>query len=145
MVDEARAILAEQVRIASRAIGLRLTLAREYAAGGRDKQAIRILEEANNVTVYNRPTHEALIPLYRAAGERKKAIRSARCLVALKAEQDSDEEVGLRWVLLAEVLLEDGRKDDAKAAVAEAEKLFAADVPESTLPRLKALKEKTGQ
>ncbi|MHC4578344.1 MAG: tetratricopeptide repeat protein [Planctomycetota bacterium] len=138
-------ILEEHARIASRSIRLRLALAREYAQGGRDEDAIRVLEEALRVTVFNRPVHEGLVPLYRAARARKKAIRSARCVVALRDDQDSDEEVGKRWLDLAEVLVEDDQKAEAKAALVEAEKLFGGDVPEALAPRLKALKDKTRQ
>lgn len=138
-------VLEEQTRIASHSIGLRLVLAREYAQRGRNGDAIRVLEEALRITLFDRNLFEALLPLYRVAGDRKKAVRAARCAVALRAEQDSDEELGLRWLVLAEVLLEDGRKDEAKAALAEAEKLFAGMVPETAQARLEALKEKTGQ
>jgi tetratricopeptide (TPR) repeat protein len=138
-------VLEEQTRIASRSIGLRLTLAREYAQRARHGDAIRVLEEALRVTVFDRNLHEALLPLYRATKARKKAVRAARCAVALRAEQDSDEDLGLRWLVLAEVLLEDGRRDEAKVALAEAEKLFAGMPPDTALARLKALKEKTGQ
>jgi tetratricopeptide (TPR) repeat protein len=138
-------VLEEQTRIASRSVRLRLALAREYATRGRNKDAIRVLEEALRVTVFDRSLHEALLPFYRAAMERKKAIRTARCAVALRAEQDSDEDLGLRWLVLAEVFLEDGQRDEAKVALAEAEKLFAGMPPEAVQARIKALKEKTGQ
>jgi tetratricopeptide (TPR) repeat protein len=138
-------VLEEQTRIASRSVGLRQALAREYAQRGRNKDAIRVLEEALRITVFDRGLHEALLPLYREAKERKKAIRAAHCAVALRVEQDTDEDMGHRWLVLAEVFLEDGRKEEAKAALAEAEKLFAGMPPDAVQARIRALKEKTGQ
>ncbi len=128
--DDALRILEQEARLASTSIPIRLQLAKEYAARGRDNDAIRVLEEATNVTPFVREVHGAALPLYRKAGDKKKAVRAARCLVALPDEQDSDEETADRWLSLAEVLLEDGQLKEAEAALKEAEKLAPDEQPE---------------
>jgi len=138
---EALHMLEARARIQSKSIPMRLELAREYTARGRDGDAVAALEEALRANVFNREVHEALLPLYRKLGEKKKAVRAARCAVALRAEQDADVDQAERWLTLAEVLIEDGNKVEAAQAVAEALKLVEAD----ELPRLPAIREKLGQ
>jgi cytochrome c-type biogenesis protein CcmH/NrfG len=100
-----------------------------------------VLEESFRITPFLPAPHEAAIPLYRKAGETKKALRSARCLVALHGDQVSDEEMAGRWLLLAEVYLEDGQPNEARAALKEAEKL----APEADKDRRAELERKLGQ
>jgi tetratricopeptide (TPR) repeat protein len=138
---EALKMLEEQARLASTSVPLRLQLAREYVARNRDADAMRVLEEAMFVTPFHREVHELALPLYREAGERKKAVRAARCLVALRAEDDTEEEQAARWLTLADVLLEDGQKEEAGAAVREAQRL----APEEHAERREELKKKLGQ
>lgn len=139
--DDALRMLEQEARLASTSIPIRLQLAKEYAARGRDNDAIRALEEATNITPFVREVHVAALPLYRKAGERKKAVRAARCLVALRAEQDSDEETADRWLSLSEALLEDGQPKEAETALKEAEKL----APEEHAERRGEIRKKLGQ
>lgn len=139
--DDALLILEQEARLASTSIPIRLQLAKEYVARGRDKDAIRVLEEATNVTPFDRGVHAAALPLYRRTGSTKKAVRAARCLVALRAEQDSDEEMADRWLSLAEVLLEDGQPKEAGTALKEALKL----APEEHAERRAEIAKKLGQ
>jgi tetratricopeptide (TPR) repeat protein len=139
--DDALRMLEQEARLASTSIPIRLQLAKEYAARDRDKDAIRALEEATNVTPFVRDVHAAALPLYRKAKETKKAVRAARCLVALRGEQDSDEETADRWLSLAEALLEDGQPKEAGSALAEAEKL----APEEQAERRAEIRKKLGQ
>jgi tetratricopeptide (TPR) repeat protein len=134
-------MLEAQARIESCSIPLRLQLAREYAALGRDADAIRALEEALGVTVFDRTVHVALLPLYRKTKATKKAVRAARCVVDLRSEEDTDEQAALAWLDLAEVLHEDGQADEAKGALGEAKRL----VPKEDLERLKEVEGKLGQ
>jgi tetratricopeptide (TPR) repeat protein len=138
---EALAMLEEQARLASRSVPIRLELARQYGARGRDADALRVVEEALRITPFIREVHEAAVPICRKLGEAKKAVRSARCLVELRGEKDSDEEVADRWLTLAETLLEDGQAKEAEAAVREAERL----APDEQADRRAELKKKLGQ
>ena len=61
------------------------------------------LEQALRITLFDTRIHGTLLPLYRKAGAHKKAIRAARCRVALRGEKDDDEAVAERWLDLAEV------------------------------------------
>jgi tetratricopeptide (TPR) repeat protein len=138
MQAEALAELEQQVRIRSTDIGLRLQLAREYRFLERDRDALRVLEEALRVTLFDRRVHEEMLPLLRKLDQKKKAIRAARCVVALRAEEDSDFMLADRWLDLAEVLFEDGQSEEARAALSEARKLVDADV----MPRIGELEKK---
>jgi lipopolysaccharide biosynthesis regulator YciM len=130
----------------SRDIAGRLALAREYATAGENKKAVRTLEEALGITLYARQIHQAILPLYRAVGERKKAVRAARCVVALPAEEDTDEAKANMYCDLAEVLLEDGRKEEASAALQTVRKLVEdGHVAAEDLPRLAEIEKRLGQ
>jgi cytochrome c-type biogenesis protein CcmH/NrfG len=94
-----------------------------------------------NINPFWPEIHAASLPLYKKVGDRKKAVRAARCLVALRGEQTSDEEMADRWLSLAEVLLEDGQPKEAATALAEAERL----APEEQADRRNELKKKLGQ
>ena len=133
--------LETQTAILSRSIRLRIALAREYLAAGREKDAIRTLEEALGVTVFDMNVQRPLVLLYRKVGERKKAIRSARVVVALITEQVPEDEAANMWLDLTEVLLDDGQVEEAKSAFGEAKKL--AD--EQDVPRIKTVGERFGQ
>ena len=136
--------LEELAAIASKSIGARLQLAREYGRAGRDKDAIRVLEEALRITVFDARVLGGLLPLYRKAKAHEKAIRAARCRVALRNEKDEDVVIGNRWLDLTEVLLEAGKVGEAKVAFAEAKKL--ADPEDPRVAEVKArLEQKTGQ
>ena len=139
--DDALRMLEQEARLAATSLPIRLQLAKEYAGRGRDQDAIRSLEEAANVTPFVRDVHAAALPLYRKVKETKKAVRAARCLVALRAEHDSDEEIADRWLSLAEALLEDGQPKEAGSALAEAEKL----APEEQAERRTEIRKKLGQ
>ena len=130
--DEALRELEEQTRILSKDIGLRLQLAREYELLNRKEDALRVLDEALRVTLFDRRVHEEMLPLLRSLDQKKKAVRAARCVVALRAEDDSDIVLAERWIDLAEVLFEDGQSEEARAALSEAKKLVDAE----DLPRL---------
>ncbi|MGH7163018.1 MAG: tetratricopeptide repeat protein, partial [Planctomycetota bacterium] len=133
---EALRELEEQAGILSQNIDLRLELAREYARLERRDDAIRALEEALAVTTFHPRVHKALLPLYKAAGRREEAIRSARCVVALLDDKVSDEAAADAWLDLAELCWEDGKREEARAALGEAQK------NSEELPRLKELKER---
>jgi tetratricopeptide (TPR) repeat protein len=137
--DKVLRLLEDEAKIASRDLPLRLGLAQEYEARKRPQDAVRALEEALRITLFDRRVHAMLLPLYRAAGEREKAVRAARCIVSLTTEEDADEAVASLWLDLAETLHEAGRDAEAKGAVEEARKR-AAD-----LPRLKEIEDKLGQ
>jgi tetratricopeptide (TPR) repeat protein len=139
--DDALKEIEEQARIASKEIGMRLLLAREYTRRGRDADAVEALEQALRITLFDTRIHGALLPHYRKAGDHKKAIRAARCRVALRDEKDEDEAVAERWLDLVEVYLEAGEKEKAVTAYKEAAKLADAEA----LPRIADLKEKLGQ
>jgi len=139
--DEALKILEQEARLAPKSIPIRLQLVKEYTSRNRDAEAVKVLEEAFRSNPFVREVHQLAIPVYRRTGDAKKAVRSARCLVALRAEQDSDEEVAERWLTLAEVLLEDGQRQEAGAALQEAEKL----APDENEERRGELKKKLGQ
>jgi tetratricopeptide (TPR) repeat protein len=139
--DDALKILEQQARLASTSIPLRLGLAKEYASRGRDNDATRVLEEAANINPFRPEIHAAALPLQRKAKETKKAVRSARCLVALRGEQDADEDVADRWLTLAEVLIEDGQPKEALTALDEAEKL----APDEQAERRAEIRKKLGQ
>ncbi|HEX5137415.1 MAG TPA: tetratricopeptide repeat protein [Planctomycetota bacterium] len=139
--DDALRILEQEARLAPKAIPPRLEIVKEYVARARDAEAIKVCEECFNVNPFDPRPHLAALPLYRKAGETKKAVRSARCLVALRGEQDTDEEVAGRWLTLAEVLLEDGQRQEAGAAVKEAGKL----APDENAERRAELEKKLGQ
>ena len=130
--------LEQQVRILSKEIGLRLQLSREYRLLGRDQDALRVLEEALRVTLFDRRVHEEMLPLLRQLDQKKNAIRAARCVVALRAEDDSDFMLADRWLDLAEVLFEDGQGEEARAALSEAKKLVDAE----DLPRIGEIEKK---
>jgi tetratricopeptide (TPR) repeat protein len=139
--DDALKMLELEARLAPKSIPLRLQLAKEYVTRARDKEAIQVLEDAMNVTPFVKEIHAAAVPLYRKTANPKKAVRSARCLVALRGEQDADEDMADRWILLSECLLEDGQAKEAAIALAEAEKL----APEEFQDRRAELKKKLGQ
>ncbi len=139
--DEALRILEQEARLASTSLPIRYQLAKEYAARGRDADALKALEEAANINPFNAEIHVASLPLYRKVGDKKKAVRAARCLVALRGEQDTDEEMASRWLSLAEVLLEDGQPKEAATALQEAERL----APDEQADRRNELKKKLGQ
>jgi len=101
-----------------------------------------------------RVLHDSLLPLYRATKQSEKAIRAARCRVALRAEDDTDEDRADMWLDLAEVLLDAGQDspdggldspkedlaEEAKAAYDEAKKLADAE----TLPRIAEVGQRFG-
>jgi len=140
MPAEALKELEERAAILDRDIDVRQQLAREYARLNRIEDQIRVLEEALRITTFARPLHDELVPLYRKAGQFKKAIRSARCRVALRAEEDSDEDVAGMWLDLADVLLDAGQVREARAALDEAKKLVDAE----TLPRIAEVEKRIG-
>jgi len=139
--EESLKILEQEARLAPRSTSVRLQLAKEYASRGRDADALRALEESFNITPFLPEAHLAAIPLYRKTGDLKKAVRSARCLVALRGEQDTDEEMAGRWLTLAEVLLEDGQKQEAGTALKEAARL----APDGNAEQRSELEKKLGQ
>jgi tetratricopeptide (TPR) repeat protein len=139
--DRVLRLLEEEARIASRDVPMRLQLAQAYAARQRPADAVRALEEALRVTVFDRRVHAALLPLYRAAGEKEKAVRAARCIVALKTEEDADAAVASMWLDLAEALHEAGRTPEARGVLEEAKRLASPD----ELPRLKEVEDRLGQ
>ncbi len=140
-LDEALAEMEAQAAIASRDIALRYQLAREYVARGRKADAIRVLEEALRITVFNRMIHAALLPLYREAEVWDKAVRAARCIVALPDEKDPPEARADQWLDLAATLLDAGKTEEARQAVAEAKRLADAE----SLPRIAELEKRLGQ
>ncbi len=139
--DDALKILEQEARLAPKSIPLRLQLAKEYVARARDADALKALEQCFNINPFRPEPHVAAIELYRKAGDTKRAVRSARCLVALRGENDSDEEVAGRWLALAEVLLEDGQREEAATALGEAGRL----APEENADRRAELGRKLGQ
>jgi len=141
MEKEALAELEEAAAISSKSIGMRLQLAREYGKHDRSKDAIRALEEALRITLYDIRVFNALLPLYREAKDWKNAIRSARCRVALRSEEDEDEVAAMRYVDLGEVLLQAGNAKEAAVALAEAHKLASAE----EVPAIAELEKKLGQ
>ena len=86
--------------------------------------------------------HKALLPLYRQLKETKKAVRAARCIVELRAEEDGDEQIALAWCDLAEALIEDGQRKEARSALDEAKRFVPAG---DELERLKELETRLGQ
>lgn len=114
--------LEEQARILPTNLPLRMTLADRYIASGRGADAIRILEEALRVSLFDLRIHRMLVPLYRAAGSAEKARIAARSAVALLGEKVPAEAQADAWLDLADLLLEDGRRDEARAAYEEAKK-----------------------
>jgi len=139
--DDALAELEAQARIASKDIALRYQLAREYVARERKEDAVRVLEEALRITVFNRMVHAALPPLYREGKVWDKAIRAARCIVALPDEKDSPEAQADQWLDLAAILLDAGQTEEARQAFAEAKKLGDAE----SLPRMAEIEKRLGQ
>jgi tetratricopeptide (TPR) repeat protein len=146
--DDALKMLEQQAKLAAAdkssllvAVSNRLNLAREYVARNRDADAAKALEDAMNITPFDARLHLAALPLHRKLGDVKKAVRSARCLVALRGGDDTDEDMADRWLSLAEVLLEDGQPKEAAAALAEAEKL----APEEQAERREQIRRKLGQ
>jgi len=140
-MDDALRILEQEARLAPKAIPLRLKIAQEYVARARDADALKVYEQCFNVNPFEIQPHQEALPLYRKTGDTKKAVRSARCLVALRGENDSDEEVAERWLTLAEVLLEDGQRGEAATALQEAAKL----APDENADRRAELEKKLGQ
>ena len=132
--------LEQQAAILTDSIPLRLRLAREYELANRDDDALRVLEECIRVSPFVRAVHDALLPLYVASKQSEKAIRAARCRVALRDEEDADEDVAGRWLDLADVLLDAGQAAEARTAFDEAKKL--ADV--ETLPRIAEVEKRFG-
>ncbi len=141
--DEPAALreLEAAMTFASKDIKGRLGLSAEYIRLGRDKDAITTLEQALGITLFDVRMHTALLPLYRKAGAKKKAVRTARVRVALRDAKTSELELGWRWIDLAEVLAEDDQAAEATKALNEAIKLGEFDDE----PRVNALKEKLGQ
>ncbi len=139
--DDALAEMEAQARIASKDIPLRYQLAREYVARDRKADAVRVLEEALRITVFNRMIHAALLPLYREGKVWDKAIRAARCIVALPDETDSPEAQADQWLDLAATLLDAGKTEEARQAFAEAKKLSDAE----SLPRIAEIEKRLGQ
>jgi len=132
--------LEERAAIVDRDIGARLQLVREYERLGRAEDQIRVLEEALRVNTFVRRVHDLLVPLYRKSGAFKKAVRSARCRVALRTDEDTDEHVAGMWLDLADVLLDAGQAKEARAALDEAKKLADAE----TLPRIAEVEKRFG-
>ena len=99
-------------------------------------EAIEVLEKALQISVYDARIHQALLPLYRAEGNTKKVIRSARFLVKLLPDDVGDEVALELWLDLAAALLEDGQQEEARAALREAQEL------DGEAPRLQELKKK---
>ncbi|MDH3591320.1 MAG: tetratricopeptide repeat protein [Planctomycetota bacterium] len=139
--DAALKELEQAVVIASKDLKARLALAAEYEKRNRPMDSIRVLEQNLLITLFNKATHDALLPLYRGAKQKKKAIRTARVRLALRDDETAELDMAFRWVDLAEVLLDDEQKQKAVRALAEAEKL--ADIGDE--PRVKAIKEQLGQ
>jgi uncharacterized protein HemY len=140
MEKEALRETEERAAILDRDVDVRLQLAREYAREGQTEAQIRVLEEALRVNNFERGLHEALVPLYRTSKQWKKAVRSARCQVALRTEEDTDEFVAGMWLDLAEVLLDAGQVREARAALDEAKKLTDAE----SLPRIAEVEKRFG-
>ncbi|MCZ6574257.1 MAG: tetratricopeptide repeat protein [Planctomycetota bacterium] len=133
---KALAQLEEHAGIASRSIELKLKLARNYRLMKGRPEAIEVLEKALQISVYDARIHQALLPLYRAEGNTKKVIRSARFLVKLLPDDVGDEVALELWLDLAAALLEDGQQEEARAALREAQEL------DGEAPRLQELKKK---
>ncbi|MEM8884082.1 MAG: tetratricopeptide repeat protein [Planctomycetota bacterium] len=138
--EKALAILEEQASILTNDVPIRLRLSLEYGRVKRIADQVRVLEEALRINTFDRKVHDALLPLYREQADWKKAARSARCRVALRADEDSDEEVAATWLDLAEVLLEAGQVKEARAAFEEAKKLADAE----SLPRIAEFEKRLG-
>ena len=98
------------------------------------------VEEALRINNFMRGVHDLLVPLYREAKQLKKAVRSARCRVALRTEEDADEDVARMWLDLADVLLDAGQVREARAALDEAKKLTDAEA----LPRIAEVEKRIG-
>lgn len=141
LADLALKELEAQARILSKGIRLRLQLAREYLDRQRPDDAIHVLEEALRITLFDPNIHRPLVELYRGVGKTKKAIRSARCVVALLNEKSTEVEVASSWLDLAEVLLDDGQTEEAKGAL---ERAAEQDAP-AVAGRLEAVKKRLGQ
>ncbi|MHC4938633.1 MAG: tetratricopeptide repeat protein [Planctomycetota bacterium] len=140
MAAEALREIEERAAILDKDVDARLQLAREYARLGRTEDQIRILEEAKRINNFMRPLHDALVPLYRETKQLKKAVRSARCRVALRTEEDADEDVARMWLDLADVLLDAGQVREARAALDEAKKLTDVEA----LPRIAEVEKRIG-
>jgi tetratricopeptide (TPR) repeat protein len=119
--------LEQQAAIASKNIGMRLTLAREYARADRDKDAIRVLEEAMGITVYDPRVLAGLMVLYRDVKNYAESIRIGRARVALRGDDQDDTVVGHRWLDLAEVYLMAGNVEEARTAFEQAAKRVDAE------------------
>ncbi len=142
--DEAAALteFEEVVRLRPADVKIRLQLAREYLTRNRPKDALTALEDALEITVFDRDIQRAITPLYRSTGQKKKAIRSARCAVELlDQDQDPEQLVANTWLELAEALLDDGQKEKAKAAIAEAKRAMDGE----DFPRIKQVEERLGK
>ncbi|MHC4954615.1 MAG: tetratricopeptide repeat protein [Planctomycetota bacterium] len=140
MPKEALKELEEQSAILATSVPIRLRLAREYRRENRVDDGIRVLEEALRISNFERNVHDALLPLYRERKDAKKAIRSGRCRVALRTEEDADEDVAGMWLDLADVYLDAGQVKEARAAFDEAKKLADAE----TLPRIAEVERRLG-
>jgi len=137
---EALLQLEQQAAILTNNIPLRIRLASEYLFVDRGDDALRVLEECYRTSPFVRAVHDAALPLYKHAKQTKKAIRAARCRVALRDDEDADEDVAGRWLDLADVLLDAGQVAEARSALEEAKKL--ADV--ETLPRIAEIEKRFG-
>jgi len=136
--DEALRVMEEQAAIDSKNIELRLQLSREYVSRNRKQDALRVLDEALRVTLFDRRVHEARLPLLREFAMKKKAVDAARCVVALRTEQDDEIAMANMLLDLAEVLFEDGRGEEARAVLEDAAKSVDAE----QLPRLDEVRKK---
>jgi len=140
MPAEALAELEQQADILATSVPMRIRLAREYLGKERIADAVRVLEEALRINSFDPAVHSALLPLYRSLKQTKKAIVAARCRVALRAEEDADEDVAAMWLDLADALLDAGQAKEARAAFDEAKKLADAE----TLPRIAEVERRLG-
>jgi len=140
MDAEALAEIEQQAEILATNVKIRMRLAREYMRNDRIKDAVRVLEQAILVTNFDRGLHAALLPLYRKLKETKKAVRAARCRVALRTDEDDDIEVAAMWLDLADVLLDAGQAKEARSAFDEAKKLADSE----DLPRIADIERRLG-
>lgn len=122
MLEEALREKEEQSRVLPTHIPLRLELAQLYLERSRNADAVRVLEEALRVNLFDVRIHRILLPLYREGGEKEKALRAARCAVALLDEKTPDSVAADYWLDLCREHLEGGRREEARAALEEAKR-----------------------
>ncbi|MBI3269110.1 MAG: tetratricopeptide repeat protein [Planctomycetes bacterium] len=108
--------------------GLRRRLAERYKKGKKPEEALRVLEEANQIRSLDPELHEEWASLARTAKQYDLAVRELEVAIAARRRGssggDADEKIGDLYCELAEVRLDQGKKDEATQCLDDAEYAF---------------------